>query len=110
VLIQGDYLRVKVSNGTVSLVRRVGAGLPTTLWSGSLPQSASVRQFELRMNAQSVSLYEGPVGAASLRIGPIAHGLSWQAASVYLYGETNAASVPFVVDFDTVRIVRGQGP
>ncbi len=100
-----DYLRVRVSNGQVSLLRRVGGGNPTTLWSGPVTAGSALRQFELRLDGTNLWLYEGALGSASaLRVGPIAHGLTWTSGHLYLHAHNSSAATPYLARFDTVRV------
>lgn len=103
---QADYLRLRVANGSISIVRRVAGGTASTLWSGTLTSSAALRGFELRLDAQSVSLLEGPIGGETLRVGPIAHGIPWQSASLYLHGQSSTAASTYVQNIDNVVITR----
>jgi hypothetical protein len=100
-----DYLRVRVANGQVSLVRRVGGGTPTTIWSGPITSGSTLRQFQLRLDGTNLWLYEGALGSSpALRVGPIAHGLGWSSGHLYLHAHNSSAVTPYSARFDTVRI------
>jgi hypothetical protein len=100
-----DYLRVRVANGQVSLLRRVGGGSPTTIWSGPITSGTTLRQFQLRIDGTNLSLYEGAVGSSpTLRVGPIAHGLTWTSGYLYLHAHNSSSATPYRARFDTVRI------
>jgi CSLREA domain-containing protein len=100
---QADYLRLRVENGRVALIRRVGGGPATAIWAGSVAVSSGLRDFELRVDARNLSLYEGPVGTAVLRAGPLAHGLAFTSGYPYLHASTNSLT-PFAATFDSFRI------
>jgi hypothetical protein len=100
-----DYLRLRVANGQVSLLRRVGGGNPTTLWSGPITSGTKLRQFQLRLDGTSLWLYEGEVGSSpALRVGPIAHGLTWTSGHFYLHTHNSSSAAPYRARFDTVRL------
>jgi CSLREA domain-containing protein len=100
-----DYLRVRVTNGQVSLVRRVGGGTPTTIWSGPITSGTTLRQFQLRLDGTNLWLYEGALGSSpALRVGPVAHGLGWSSGHLYLHAHNSSAATPYSARFDTVRI------
>ena len=100
-----DYLRLRVTNGQVSLLRRTGGGSPTTIWSGPITPGTTLRQFELRIDATDLWLYEGPVGSSmALRAGPIAHGLTWTSGHLYLHTHNSSAATPYLARYDTVRV------
>jgi hypothetical protein len=100
-----DYLRLRVANGQVALLRRTAGGNPTTIWSGPVTRGSTLRQFELRLDGTNLWLYEGEVGSTpSLRVGPIAHGLTWTSGYLYLHAHNSSSATPYMARFDTVRI------
>lgn len=100
-----DYLRVRVANGQLSLVRRVAGGSPTTIWSGPVTAGTTLRQFQLQLDGTNLRLYEGAVGSSpALRVGPMAHGLTWTSGHLYLHSHNSSAATPYLGRFDTVRI------
>ena len=100
-----DYLRIKVANGTLSVITRTAGGSATTLWSGPETVSGSLRQFQLQIDGSSLWLSEGPLGSTpSLRVGPLSHGLGWTTANIYLHAHNVSVATPFVVDYDTVQV------
>jgi hypothetical protein len=105
VLSAPDYLRVRVQNGILAIVRRVAGGAATTLWSGSVPVTTALNDFELDIDAATISLYQGPAGAATLRVGPLAHGLAWTSGYPYFSATTDALPVWNAL-FDTFEIDR----
>ncbi len=105
---QSDYLRIYVTNGKLFLVAK-RAGAATTLWSGTEAVSSTVRDFELRIDAVSVTLLEGPTGTAAVRAGPIPHGLAFASGYAYLQASTNSVTT-YVALFDTFAMVKSPGP
>ncbi|HYM84822.1 MAG TPA: hypothetical protein VEY67_11795 [Candidatus Dormibacteraeota bacterium] len=101
-----DYLRVRLTNGHLSLVTRTASGTPVTLWSGSEVIGSGLRAFELRIDPTNVTLLEGPIGSLAVRVGPIAHHLTWTSANVYLHAHNDTSASNFVVDYDSVAIAR----
>ncbi len=100
-----DYLRVRVSAGTLSLVTRSGGGTVTTLWSGPETMTSGLRQFQLQVSAGMVSLWEGPVGGTlSLRASALSDGLAWTSGYLYLHAHNDSSASAFVVDYDTVVV------
>jgi hypothetical protein len=101
-----DYLRLRVANGQVALLRRTNGGNPTTIWSGPVTSGTTLRQFELRLDATNLWLYEDAAGSSSpaLRVGPIAHGLTWTSGHFYLHTHNSSSATPYRTRFDTVRI------
>ena len=100
-----DYLRLRVANGRVDLLRRTGGGTPTTIWSGPITQGTALRQFQLRIDATNLWLYEGEVGSSpTLRVGPFAHGIPWTSGHLYLHTHNSSSATPYLARFDTVRI------
>jgi parallel beta-helix repeat protein len=103
-LSQPDYLRVLVQNGTLSISRRAAGGTATVLWSGGVVATSALRDFELRLDATTLSLYEGAAGGAILRTAPLPHGLSFSSGYPYLHASTSSLA-PFVATFDGFRLV-----
>ena len=100
-----DYLRVRIANGQVSLLRRTAGGTPTTIWSGPVTRGSTLRQFELRLDGTNLWLYEGAVGSPPTpRVGPIAHGLAWRSGHLYLHAHNSSVATPYMARFDTVYI------
>ena len=105
-----DYLRVRVANGQLALLRRTAGGSPTTLWSGPVTRGSALRQFELRIDGSNLWLYEGEVGSTpTLRAGPIAHGLTWTSGYLYLHAHNSSSATPYLALFDTVRMYERAG-
>jgi glucose/arabinose dehydrogenase len=105
-----DYLRVRVSNGQLALLRRTAGGSPTTIWSGPVTRGTALRQFEMRIEGANLWLYEGDVGSTpTLRAGPIAHGLGWTSGYLYLHAHNSSSATPYPARFDTVRIYDRDG-
>lgn len=98
-----DYLRVRVQNGVLAIVTRAAGGTATTLWSGAVPVSTTLNDFELDVDATNVSLYQGPAGAATLRAGPLPHGLTWTSGFPTFSATTDAAPV-WNARFDSFEI------
>jgi len=103
VLSASDYLRIRVQNGSVAILRRVGGGGVTTLWSASIPATGSLDDFVLTVDATNLSLAAGPAGAPAPLVGPIAHGLPWTSAYPYFSATTDALPTWNAL-FDTVEI------
>lgn len=100
-----DYLRLRVANSRVDLLRRSGGGNPTTIWSGPVTQGTTLRQFQLRLDATNLWLYEGEVGSSpALRVGPIAHGITWTSGNLYLHTHNSSSVTPYLARFDTVHV------
>jgi CSLREA domain-containing protein len=105
-----DYLRVRVANGRVTLLRRTAGGSPTTIWSEPVTAGSTLRQFELRIDGTDLWLYEGALGSTpTLRAGPIAHGLTWTSGYLYLHAHNSSSATPYLARFDTVRIYDRDG-
>jgi hypothetical protein len=97
-----NLLRVRVVGGTLSVVTRIN-GADATLWYGPITADNALHDFELRIDATNLSIYEGTAGNAVLRAGPIAHHLSWTAGWPYLHASTDSAT-PWTPYFDNVSI------
>ena len=102
---QADYLRVRVSTGQLTISRRSSSGAVVTLWSGPVTVGSAMRQFELRLSAGSLELWEGPIGAAAPRVTGLTHGLGWSTGRPYLHAHNSSSLVPFAALFDTFRIL-----
>jgi parallel beta-helix repeat protein len=100
---QADYLRIRLENGKLAIMRRTAGGAVATLWSGSVSATSALRDFELHIDATSLSLYEGPAGAAVLRIGPLSHNLAFASGYPYLHASTSSVT-PFTALFDNVTV------
>lgn len=104
-LSQPDYLRIRVQNGVLAVVRRVAGGTATTLWWANLPPASAPQEFRLQIDATNFSLYEGPPGAMTLQVGAMAHGLSWTAGYTYLRASNDAAA-NYTAIYDALEIDR----
>lgn len=97
-----NLLRVRVIGGTLSVVTRIN-GTDATLWYGPITADGTLHDFELRMDATSLSLYEGTAGNAVLRTGPMPHHLTWTSGWPYLHASTSSTT-PWSPLFDNVAI------
>jgi len=104
VLSASDYLRVRVQKGVLAVVR-CSAGTQTTLWSTTIPATASLQDFRLDLDATNFSLWEGPVGAATQLVGPLAHGLTFTTAYPYFSATTDVLTAWNAL-FDSLEIDR----
>ncbi len=106
VLSTDDFLRFRVKDGAVTIIRRLG-GTQATLGSAPITATSSLQSFELLIDGTTLSLSAGAQGSEQLLVSDLAHGIPWTTAHPYFHGSTKSATA-FVALYDSFHIL-GEG-